>query len=623
MKTRISHSLEFSKRVLVAVVGLSAGTAAAATNSWNTGAGLWDGGSANWLSPPTWTTGDDAVFSNTAVPSTVTLSSGLIAGSVTIGNGTNNANYTFTGSDLTATRFTVQGNPANDLTTNPTATLYNATLTLSGDLGVGRAYLNISGGSSIIADRIGGGGMTGISSADWGVVSISGSANVTATNGVVGGTTAWGLNLNGGTLTTKGINYGPHFHLLLAGLNFNGTLVKANQNNSNFVTYSGGDFTAPDIQAGGAKIDTNGYDIGIQISLAGVGALTKSGGGTLSLSGAANTFNGGVTVHGGTLLLEKGADVDSIAAGNAVVVNSGGTIKLGANRGQINDSIASLTLNGGTFDLSGQIEGINPAITLAGGTITGTSAGYLLARGGYAGTGTNSISQRLSVRAVDANSGKFNITSGTTTVSGAIYTDSGGNAGISKTGNGTLVLSNNSNGYAGNTTVSEGTLLLLNGDISMSSLTTVAAGATFGGTGTVGATSVSGTFAPGNSIGTINVGMTLDLAGISNFEIDPTTGSGFDRIADLANVSGVVTYGGILNVIYGGPATNFTEGMVFNLFDATSFTGSFTTVNLPTLGGGLFWEDNLLSNGTMVVIPESGPMLLGLLGLFTLSRRRR
>ena len=92
----------------------------------------------------------------------------------------------------------------------PTTTLNNATVTVTGDLGVGRATLVISGNSTVTANRIGGAGMTGITSADWGQVTIQDNANVTATNGIFGGTTAWGLNLNGGTLTTKGIDYGPH-----------------------------------------------------------------------------------------------------------------------------------------------------------------------------------------------------------------------------------------------------------------------------------------------------------------------------------------------------------------------------------------------------------------------------
>ena len=91
----------------------------AAINNWNTATGTWDTSTANWSSPTTWTNGNDAVFSNTATASIITLSSGLTAGSVMVGNGGNNANYTFTGSGLSATTFTVQGNGGNNLGTQP------------------------------------------------------------------------------------------------------------------------------------------------------------------------------------------------------------------------------------------------------------------------------------------------------------------------------------------------------------------------------------------------------------------------------------------------------------------------------------------------------------------------
>jgi autotransporter-associated beta strand protein len=181
-------------------------------------------------------------------------------------------------------------------------------------------------------------------------------------------------------------------------------------------------------------------------------SLTKNGSGTWTLS-ATNTFTGGVTINAGTL-------------------------KLG-NNSVIADAISSFTINGGTFDLATFVEGITAAITLADGTIAGTNTGFLLARGGYAGTGTNTISKRLSVRAADANSGLFNISSGTTTVSGIIYSDDSNVQGITKTGGGTLILGNAANSYTGATTINGGTLALdATGSIATSTSLAIAAGAT-------------------------------------------------------------------------------------------------------------------------------------------------
>lgn len=86
------------------------------------------------------------------------------------------------------------------------------------------------------------------------------------------------------------------------------------------------------------------------------GGLTKSGPGTLVLSGSGtNTFgsvnaNGNTTVNGGILKLMKTAGVVAISNG-AVVLNSGGTLVLGASD-QIDDAV-TMTLNGGTFSPGG------------------------------------------------------------------------------------------------------------------------------------------------------------------------------------------------------------------------------------------------------------------------------
>jgi autotransporter-associated beta strand protein len=215
--------------------------------------------------------------------------------------------------------------------------------------------------------------------------------------------------------------------------------------------------------------------------------------------------------------------------------------------------------------------------------------------------------------------GNFNFGSPTTSNSVISGTAS---ASLIKNGAGILTIGG-ANSYAGAITVNAGSLVI-NGNISTSSQTSVNTGGSLSGTGTVGTSTVltGGTLAPGNSIGTLNFTNTLTLAGISNFEIDPLLGAGLN--ADLANVTNGITYGGTLNILYAGASSDFASGMVFNLFDASSFSGSFDTVNLPTLTEGLTWQNDLASNGTLAVIPEpSASALLGSLGILALLRRRR
>ena len=297
--------------------------------TWNNGAstGKWNAGDANW-SGNSWSPGATATIAHSAAPSTITLEGGLTSAAVSIGNGTNNAAYTVTGpGSLTAGSLTIQGAAGSDQSTMPTTTFTDATITVSGDLGLGRAGLVIGGNSNVSAKRLGGAGIGSVSSADWGTLTLQDNAQLTVADGILGNATAWGIHLNGGTLTTKGINYGPHAYFTsLTGLFFNGTLVRANQDNPAFLSYSGDDFTAPVVQAGGAKFDTNGFAITLGLGLTGPGALTKSGAGTLTL-GQANSYQGGTTVSGGTLAVTGTLGSGDLTVSNGAVAELGNAIR--------------------------------------------------------------------------------------------------------------------------------------------------------------------------------------------------------------------------------------------------------------------------------------------------------
>ena len=107
-----------------------------------------------------------------------------------------------------------------------------------------------------------------------------------------GGTAQGTYNLNGGDLNTKRIwsNNGN------ANLNLNGGTLHATADNADFITAN----VSTDVQAGGANIDTNSFNVTVAADLIGVGALDKQGAGSLTLAGAGNSV-GSVTVSAGTL----------------------------------------------------------------------------------------------------------------------------------------------------------------------------------------------------------------------------------------------------------------------------------------------------------------------------------
>ena len=203
---------------------------------------------------------------------------------------------------------------------------------------------------------------------------------------------------------------------------------------------------------------------------------------------------------------------------------------------------------------------------------------------------------------------------------GSVISDTGGNVNsVNKTGAGTTILSQ-SNSYTGTTLVSDGTLVV-NGNISTSLLTTVNSGGTLAGSGTTGDLTVlsGGTLAPGNISDSLGVtgNLTLEGGSFSVFEID-TTGD----ISDLVIATGLITFGGTLNISNIGGT--LTIGDTFNIFDWSSSSGTFSSVNLPGLSSGLSWDQSsLYLDGQIAVVPEARAALLGGLGFIALLRRRR
>lgn len=467
---------------------------------------------------------------------------------------------------------------AGTLSLSGTNTYTGTTVISAGTLNYGNP------GSQTISGIISGGGALSQS---------SGTLTLSTINTYTGGTT-----VNGGTMN---LGIGGSTGAIRNLLNINpGATV--NMTVGDALGYPPGSIVTTINLVGGTLNNGSGGNEAYSTIFNLMGGTISSSGGYYNLNGASAPINSLATNVVSTISAPLG-----LRASGLVITTAAGTVPSGIDL-NISGVMGDLQGSGFSWAKSGagtlQLTGVNTntgGITINAGTLQIGGSGKL-GNGSYA--------------AGIINNGTFKYNSSAAqTLSGVMS----GTGALTQSGAGTLTLSV-ANTYSGNTTIAGGSLVLgASGSIlntrsiaisNGATLNVTASGLTLGaaqtltGSGTVsGSLTVNGTLAPGNGIGTLtcNNGATLQPGSTNVIELNKALGTN-----DVLRVTGMLACSGTLLVT--NLSGTLAAGDSFKIFNATSYSGSFTTYALPALGTGLGWNTtNLTVNGTLSVIATATP----------------
>ena len=387
---------------------------------------------------------------------------------------------------------------------------------------------------------------------------------------------------------------------------------------NNLLTKDGaGTLTLSVANSGAGGVTVNNGILSITAGGAGTGTIAMNGG-TLDLVGSSLTVNNALNITANSSFQTHNSYILSgawsgsgnftlnsgISSGRTLTIGGNmsaysGTVSFGGNAGtvRLDNSTGNTGSSGAIFDLGTSTLTMNTrngGSTMNIGGLTGGASTTLTGRSGTSGSGATTYSIG------DANTG--------TTFSGKI-TDGATATAVTKVGTAKLTLAG-ANTYSGVTTISGG-ILQVDGSLAGAGAVTVGASGKLMGIGTInGLTTVNGEIAPGDSIGTLTFNNALVLAGLATMELNRNNAQNADLINDVG--SGIAL-GGTLTVNNIGAA--LVLGDTFNLFDGT-ISGTFSTINLPTLDSSLQWDESqLYNNGIIDVVSVPEPATLALLGV--------
>ncbi|EAN4562473.1 autotransporter-associated beta strand repeat-containing protein [Salmonella enterica subsp. enterica] len=357
-------------------------------------------------------------------------------------------------------------------------------------------------------------------------------------------------------------------------------------------TISGGTLVASNVEALGSGDVTDNATLELNTggdfdnNIGGTGSVVKSGDKTLTLSGA-NSYTGGTTISGGTLVV---SNVEALGSGdvtdNATLeLNTGGDFdnNIGGTGSVVKSGDETLTLSGANSYTGGT--------TISGGTLVATNVEAL---------GTGDITDNATL---ELNAG------------GDFTNNIGGTGSVVKSGDKTLTLSG-TNTYRGGTLISDGTLVASNvealgtGNVTDNATLELSTGGDFanniGGTGSV-----------------VKSGdKTLTLSGANSYT-GGTTISGGTLVASNVEAlgSGDITDNATLELNTGGDFDNAISGsgQVVKSGDKTlTLSGANSYSGATTISGGTLIATHVNALGTGA-IDNRASLLLDASGQFTVT----
>ncbi|MDQ6739398.1 MAG: putative Ig domain-containing protein, partial [Actinomycetota bacterium] len=448
-------------------------------------------------------------------------------------------------------------------------------------------------------------------------------------------------NLNGGTLAANSVNSGNQSARGTSTFNFNGGTLQARGTNGQFFH----DLTTANVQAGGAKIDSNGFDVAVQQTLlhdttvgapATDGGLTKSGAGKLTLT-AANTYTGGTTFAAGTLNLSSAGALGS----SGTLLFTGGSLQFSAaNTTDYSGRFRLVSNQAYSIDTYGQNVSFGNALTSSGGTLTKLGPGTLTLAATNTYTGATTVSGGIL-----AISGRLANTNGIVLNNGGTLGLSGSNAVTDRLNNAAPVTVNGGGTFATGS-LKEGTAPTAPGGVGgaagLAALTLSATSSSapaifdFANTATGSTLVFSGLTAgsQGAFVKVLNWTGTpgSDAGSSTNDRLLFQTNPGFTA-ADLANVqfsndSGVNYVSGALLINYNGyyelvppatqpPAITSANSTTFTVGTAGTFTVTKTGFPAPTLSESGTLPSGVTFNATTGVL--SGTPAAGTGGAYPIT----